>query len=259
MTAAIGARAGVIPRPAHAFRSYLLLLRWQVLRRRKWLPFVVALQVVLGVSIIYGFAFLIPHVTPTVALYLATGATTITLTLVGLAAVPQEMAMARVNGREGYMEALPVPRLAPMLAEVTFWVLVQLPGALATLGLAVVRFHVHLHVSVLIVPTVVLVTLSAAAVGCAISVSLPPEATQQVSQLLSLLVLLFSPIDFPLGRLPVVLQDLHRGLPFLYMADIVRGSLTGDYGTGRALAFGVVAAWCGVGLFATGRAVTRRR
>ena len=257
MTAALGAAA--FPRPAGAFRCYLLLLRWQLLRRRRWLAFVVMLQVVLGVSIIYGFAFLIPRITPAVALFLSTGATTITLTLVGLVAVPQELATARTTGQEAYLEALPVPRLAPMLAMVTFWVLVQLPGAVATLVLAVLRFHIHLHVSLLVIPAVVLVALSAAAVGCAISASLPPEATQQVTQLLSFVVLLFSPINFPLSRLPLALQDVHRGLPVLYMADIVRGSLTGNYGTGRALAFGVVAAWCAVGLVASGRAVTRRR
>jgi len=41
--------------------------------------------------------------------------------------------MARTNGRFAYVAALPVPRLAPMCADVTFWLLVQLPGWVVTL------------------------------------------------------------------------------------------------------------------------------
>ena len=244
--------------PAGPVRAFLLLLRWQFLRQRQLLVVLVLLQLLVGIAVIYGFAFLIPNLSATVALFLATGATTITLTLIGLVAVPQEFAMARINGHQAYIEALPVPRLAPMLATVAFWVVVQIPGSLATLALAVWRFHVHLHVSVLILPAVVLVTLSAASIGTAISALLPPAATQNVTQFLSFGVLLFSPINFPMSRLPVALQDVHRGLPVAYMADIVRGALTGRYDTGPAIGFAVVAAWCAVGLFLSGRAAARR-
>lgn len=245
--------------PAGPIRAYLLLLRWQFLRQRRLLPLFVLLQVVLGIGVIYGFAFLVPRITPAVAVFFATGATTITLTLIGLVAVPQELAMARINGHQGYLESLPVPRLAPMLAAVTFWVVVQLPGALATLGLGMLRFHVHLHVSALVIPAAVLVALTAASVGCAISMSLPPAATQQVTQFLSVGLLLFSPVNFPMSRLPGALQDIHRGLPVAYMADIMRGTLTGRYDSGRLLAFGIVAAWCAFGLAVSGRAAARRR
>lgn len=176
-----------------------------------------------------------------------------------LVIVPQIVAQSRLTGRQAYIEALPVPRLAPMLADVTFWVLVQLPGGILTLVLAVARFHIHLHVSPLIVPAAVLTALTAASVGSALSMSLPPMATQQVTQFVSIVLLLFSPVNFPLHRLPVVLQDIHRGLPVLYMADIVRGSLTGRYGTSRALAFAVCGAWCAFGLVVSGRAAARRR
>jgi ABC-2 type transport system permease protein len=239
-------------------RSYLLLLRWQFLRQRQMVVLFVLIQVALGVGIIYGFAFLVPSITPSVALFFSTGAATLTLILIGLVIVPQEVAQARISGRQAYLSALPVPRLAPMLADVTFWVLVQLPGAVLTLTLAVVRFHVSLHLGPALVPAVVLTTVTAASVGCALSMSLPPAATQQVTQFLTIGLLLFSPINFPLARLPVVLQDVHRALPVVYMADLLRGSLTGQYGTALPVAFAVLGAWCAVGLLVSGRAATRR-
>jgi ABC-2 type transport system permease protein len=239
--------------------SYLLLLRWQFMRMRQIIVLLVLIQIALGVGIIYGFAFLVPHISPDVALFFATGAPTLSLILIGLTVVPQESAQARVNGRHLYVAALPVPRLAPMLSEVTFWLVVQLPGSIVTLLLAMARFDVRLHVVPLVVPAIVLVSLSAAAVGYAIAVSIPPSATGQVSSFLSIALLLFSPINFPLSRLPVALQDVHRVLPVTYMADIMRGSLTGHYGVNRPLAFAVVGAWCAAGLGVSAWAAARRR
>jgi ABC-2 type transport system permease protein len=235
-----------------------MLLRWQLLRMRRTLPLLLLVQVALGAGVIYGFAFLIPKMTASVALFFTTGAPTLSLLLVGLTIVPQETAQSRLDGRYLYLSALPVPRLAPMLADVTFWLMVQLPGTAITLLLAVVRFHLRLHLELTVVPAVVLVALTAAAVGYALATTLPPPATGAVSSFVSIALLLFSPINFPLSRLPLALQDVHRVLPVAYMADIVRGSLTGRYYADPRLAFGVVAAWCAAGLVISARAAGRR-
>jgi ABC-2 type transport system permease protein len=244
----------VITRPT---RSFALLLRWQLMRNRRLLVLLVALQTALGVGIIYGFGFLVPHMTPTVALFFTTGAPTLSMILIGLTVVAQETAQSRLSGRFSYVSALPVPRLGPMLAEVTYWLLVQLPGWVLTLVLAVARFHIHLRVGVLIVPSVLLVSLTAAAVGYGLGVSAPPGATTQVSSFLSIALLLFSPINFPLDRMPHWLQDVHRGLPITYMADLIRGGLTGHYDAGMVTAFAVVAAYCAAGLALAARSARR--
>ena len=178
--------------------------------------------------------------------------------LMGLTAVPQETAQSRISGRYSYVTALPVPRLAPMFADVTFWLLVQLPGWVVTLVLAIVRFHVHLRVDGLLVPAVMLVSLTAAAVGYGLAVSCPPAVIAPVTQFTSIALLLFSPINFPLDRLPEWLQDVHRALPVTYMADLIRGGLTGRYDVNRALAFGVVLAYCVAGLTLAATAARRR-
>lgn len=239
-------------------RCVALLLRWHMLRLRALTLLLAAFQVLLGIGVIYGFSYLVPHITPTVALFFATGAPAMVLIMLGLSIVPQEVAQARTSGRYLYVSTLPVPRLAPMLTEVAFWVLVQLPGTVVTLLLAVWRFHLHLHVSALVVPAIILVSLTTAAVGYALAASAPPPVTAQLASILSIAVMLFSPINFPLSRLPVWLQDVHRVLPITYMADIIRGTLTGQYDVARSTGFAVVAAWCAVGLAMSVRASARR-
>ena len=72
-------------------------------------------------------------------------------------------------------------------------------------------------------------------------------------------ILLFSPLDFPIGRLPDWLQLVHRIQPVKYMADLIRWSVTGRFVTDVGLAFAVVGAWCVLGLAVTYRVATRRR
>jgi ABC-2 type transport system permease protein len=238
--------------------SYRLLLRWQYLRFRTFLPVLMAVQVLLAVGVVYGLSLLIPHIDHRTALYLATGAPTLTLIILGLNVVPQEVSQGRVSGRYEYVKALPVPRLAPLASEVTFWLLVQLPGTALALVVAAVRFRIGLHIGLSVVPAILLVALSGASVGYALAATLSPALTNHVTSFTSLLILLFSPINFPAERLPGALQVVHRILPIQYMADVVRGSLTGRYSDAPALAFGVVGAWCAAGLALSYRAATRR-
>jgi ABC-2 type transport system permease protein len=243
----------------NAVTGYWLLLRWQFLRQRRLVGLLIGIQIALGVGVIYGFSFLLPHVTPDVSLYFATGAPTLSIIIIGLTVVPQETSLARTNGRLEYVATLPVPRIAPMLAEVTFWLMMQLPGTVITLLIANTKFAIHLNAGILVFPAIALVALTGASVGYALAVSMSPTIAQQVSSFLSIALLLFSPINFPISRLPTVLQDIHRVLPVAYMADIIRGSLTGHYDENAGLAFAVVGAWCVLGLVLSGRLASRRR
>lgn len=238
--------------------STLVMLRWQYLRFRTFLPTLIVIQLVLAVGVIYGLAFLIPDIDTETALYLATGAPTLSLILLGLNVVPQEVAQGKIAGRYTYLAALPIPRLAPLVAEVTFWLLVQLPGTALALLVAVLRFDVDLHVGWSVLPALALVALTGASVGYGIAAGLPPQVTGQVMAFMGLLILLFSPINFPAERLPGFMQAVHSVLPVQYMADVVRGSLTGQWSGSAVTAFAIVAAWCTAGLAVSYRAAVRR-
>jgi ABC-2 type transport system permease protein len=235
-----------------------LLLRWQFLRMRKQLLLLVVIQIMLALGVVYGLAFLLPEIDSRSALYLVTGAPTLTLLLLGLTVVPQEVAQSKVSGRLAYLSTLPVPRLAPPAAELTFWLLVQLSGTVLALIIAAARFDFSLHVSAAAAPAVVLVALCGAAVGFAIAMAAKPTTAQQLASFVAIGLLLFSPINFPIDRLPDALAAVHRVLPVSYMADLIRWSLTGRAVESVALAFLVVGAWSAAAIALSWRVAMRR-
>ncbi len=236
-----------------------LLFVWQFHRFKRFLPMIIVIQVALAFGIVYGLAFLIPHIDPTTALYLATGAPTITLLVMGLTIVPQEVSQGKLTGRFEYFSSLPIPRLATLAADVAFWLLAQIPGTVLALVVAAIRFDFTLRISWAVVPAVLLVAFSGASVGYGIAMLLQPQVAQQLSSFVSIGILLFSPINFPLGRLPGWLQAVHSVLPVRYMGDLVRWSLTGRATGSVTAAFVVVAGWCAAGLLVSYRLAVRRR
>lgn len=238
--------------------GYGHLLRWQYLRQRRLLALIVGVQLFLAVGIVYGLAYLVPHIDRQTALYLSTGAPTLTLLILGITVVPAELSMDKLSGHHDYVASLPVGRLAQPLAGITFWLLASVPGMALSLVVASLRFHFRLDMSWAVVPAVVLVSLTASSVGYAIACLLRPQVVQQLTSFLSVLLLLFSPINFPSSRLPGWLQAVHDVLPIRYMADLVRFALTGQRSSSPVLAFSIVGAWCAAALVAVSRVAVSR-
>jgi ABC-2 type transport system permease protein len=243
----------------HFWRSYRLLLKWDFLRRRRILPMIVLIQVALSVGVVYGMAFLLPDIDSKSAIYLATGAPTLTILILGLTVVPQEVAQSKLTGRLDWFSTLPVPRLAPLASEITYWLFAALPGTALALLVSSYRFDFALDINLLVVPGLLLVAATASSVGYAIATAAPPQATQQISSFVSIGVLLFSPVSLPAEQLPEALQAVHRVLPVQSMADVVRWSLTGEYVDDVARAFATVTVWCVAALLLSARIATRRR
>lgn len=240
-------------------RSYGLLLRWHALGQRFMLPLILVVQALLAVGIVVGFAFLVPDLDPTTALYLATGAPTVGLLTVGLVLAPQEVARAKTEGTFEYARSFPVPRSAHLLADVSVRLGTALPGLVLAQAVAVWRFDLDYAVSPLVVPAVLLVALTATAVGYGIAYASPPMVTQLATQILVFAVLLFSPVTFPADRLPDWLAAVHQVLPVAAMAEIVRSTLTTPPDGVPLTPFLLTAAWCAAGLAAAHAVMVRRR
>jgi ABC-2 type transport system permease protein len=236
------------------------MVRWQALRLKPLLPLLVVAQLFIGVGTVIGLGYLLPEIDPASAMYLTTGGPTLTLVTLGLVMVPQTVTQAKAQGTFDYMWALPVPRLAFLAADLTLWLTVTLPGVVLALVVGTWRYGFALQVSPWAVPACLLVALTATTLGYAMAHLAPrPELVIVLTNLIVFCLFLFSPINFPVERLPGWLATLHRFLPVKYAADAVRGSLTGTYATPPALAFGVLGAWCLLGFGATFTLVTRRR
>ncbi len=239
-------------------RTYRLLVEWQVRRLRVFLPLAILVQTLLALGIVVGYPLLVPQLDPGTELFLATGAPTVTLILMGLVLVPQALAQARTQGTIDYMRTLPVPRLLNLLADVTVWLLVILPGVIFAIAVAAVRFGLTLSVSPLVVPGMLLVALTATAVGYAIASLLPPMIAGLVTQVLVVFVLMFSPLNFPADRLPDWLAAAHRILPIQAMGDVVRGTLAGNTFPLEGGPFLLLGGWCVVSFVVAHQVLDRR-
>ena len=118
---AAGAPAFPIPPrgPARWMRSYLLMVVWEVRSLRIVLPLAVVTQIILGAGLVIGFGFLLGDISMTGALFLATGATVISMITLGLVLVPQIIASRKQAGVYDYLWSLPVPRTASIAASLT--------------------------------------------------------------------------------------------------------------------------------------------
>jgi ABC-2 type transport system permease protein len=241
-----------------ALRSYVLLVKWQALRMKMYLPIMIVVQALFALGIVIGYPLLFPQLDSTTILFLATGAPAITLITVGLVMVPQLVTQSKTEGTLEYMRALPIPRLTYLAADLTIWLVIVMPGVILAIAIAALRFNLDLTVSPLVVPGLMLVALTGSCVGYALASLLPQQAANLISQVLVVFVLMFSPLNFPVERLPDWLAAIHRVLPVQAMGEIIRGTVASNSFPLSAGPFLLLGAWCLAGFGVTYWALSRR-
>jgi len=241
-----------------AVRSTALLVQWQLRRQAQAMPLLVVVQIFMAVATVVGYGLLVGDPDPQAALFLATGAPTITLITVGLVMTPQMVAQSRLEGSLDWMRTLPVPRWAFLAADLTVWTLIALPGMVLGVFAGIIRFDVDLSPAPWLVPAALLVSLTSAAVGYAMANVLAPQVAMLMTQALVFIVLLFSPVSYPRGRMPRWLQDVHEWAPIEPMAQVVRAGLAHDTFTVPGRSVVVLLAWCTVAVAAATLALRRR-
>ncbi len=244
----------------HWINGFSLLLRWQALRMKPALPFVVVAQFFTGLGTVIGFGYIMPEIDSVSAGFLVTGAATLSLTTLGLVLVPQFVAAAKAEGSFEYMWSLPIPRMAYLTADLTIWMAATLPGVIVALIVGSLKYDFTLQFNPLAIPVLLLIVLTATSVGQAIALVSPkPELVNVLTNLIIFGMFLFSPINFPVERLPDWLATIHRVLPVMYAADAVRATLIPDYANDLQLALVVLAIWCALGLVTNYLVATHRR
>lgn len=240
--------------------GYLAMLRWEVLGSRMLLPLMIVVQILAGAGFVLGFGLLIPDLESAMALYLSTGAVVMSLILIGLVVTPQVIAQQKMEGSYEYLWSLPVPRTAAMSASVTLAALVAIPGVVAAIGVAVWRYDVAFTVSPTAVPASLLSLLCACFIGSALAHGIgEPQVTLLFTQFGIFFLIGFSPVSFPIDRLPSWLATVHELLPFHHMGVVVRSSLTDGLVDADPIDWLVLVAWTATTAMITGAVLGRRK
>jgi ABC-2 type transport system permease protein len=217
-----------------------------------------AVQTLFSLGIVLGYPLLFPTLDRTTIYLIATGAPAISMISVGLVALPQTVGEARSEGSLAYMRSLPVPRLSYLVADLTVWLAIVVPGVVLGVLVGAWRFGLDLQVSPLVIPAVLMVALTATCVGYALASVLPYMLTVIITQAIVVFVFMFSPLTFLPDKLPAWLETIHRLLPIQAMGEVTRGTIAPNEFPLPPGAFLTLAVWCVLGFLVTYAAMTRR-
>lgn len=250
----------IVRGPSFWWRSYVQTLKWQLLSLRLMLPMMVVLQVLMGAGFAVGLGFLFADITPEQALFISTGSSVFPLLLIGFVVVPQEVAQQKLEGSYEYFFTLPVSRISTFLATATVWIVIGLPSIVVALAAADLRYDLGLSVSPWAFPSALLVIAVGCSIGFSMAHAIPnPRVTNVISQVLVLVIFMFSPVNFPPERLPHWLSWAHEWLPAGHSATLMRWSLTDGIVDDPTRPLVTLLVWLAAGLAASYWVVTRRR
>ena len=260
--------AAVVAQPAaalvrrgttHWLRSYLVMTRWELGSLRLLLPLIVALQIVIGGGFALGIGLFFDQMPVRNAVFLATGVAVVTLITVGMVLGPQLVGNHKVAGTYDFLWSLPVPRTTQAAAWLTVNSIIAIPGMVAALVIADLRYDLPLQVSPLIFPAVLLTIGTATLIGYAFAHAIrKPMVTQMITQLLIFTILGFSPINFPPENLPDWLVSVNQWLPFQHMAAVIRSALTEGLVDSVASSYLILAVYAGLSVVVAAWVIGRR-
>lgn len=244
----------------HWWQSYLVMLRWVLTQHKILLGGVLFSQLLMGVGSVLMYRFYLGSIDTVAAAYLVAGVPVLSIIPVGFLMVPILVIQEKARGTHDFTWSLPVPRLVPVAATFTVFTAISLPVAAIATWVAAWRFGIDLSVSWTVVPAAILVALMATSVGYGMAIAIPePRITNLIMNVVILVVLLFSPIVFPIERFPSWAAAIHQVLPFFHMSNLIRGELTTGLTTGLATSLAVLVVWTALGWAVVARVVTRRQ
>ncbi|MFD1362864.1 ABC transporter permease [Lentibacillus salinarum] len=219
----------------------------QFLRNSGFFVFIALIQILIAIGIVIGFTYLIPNPDTGTILFLATGAPTIILIFTGLVILPQQIGTSKADGYMEFIRTWPINRAVVLGADTTIWLLITVPGIIISSIVAQVMFNPGYDVSWTVIPALFMIALTSIGVGYGFSYLLSPVASLGISQVTIFAALMFSPVNFPIERLPEWLQGLHEVLPIYSMAEVMRASLAASTFSASLGNYVNLLIWCVLG------------
>ncbi|MFD0715363.1 ABC transporter permease [Paenibacillus sp. GCM10027626] len=232
---------------SHIFNQYKYVFQMQFLRNSGFLAFFALIQILLAIGIVIGLTYLIPDASSESILFLATGAPTLILIVTGMVILPQQIGTAKSDGYMEFMRTWPINRAVILGADTTLWLLITVPAIAVSSAIAHFMFDPGYDVSWTVIPALLMIALTSIGVGYGLSYLLSPEASLGASQVIVFGAMMFSPVNFPIERLPEWLQALHQVLPIYSMAEVMRSSLAASTFTVSAGNYINLLIWCILG------------
>lgn len=227
--------------------DFKCVFKMQLIRGSGPLVFYTLIQIFMSLGIVIGFTYLFEHPDNTSILYLATGAPTLILIITGLVLTPQVVGTAKVEGYVDFIRTWPVKRFLVICADTLIWFMITIPGLVISTIIAHLLFRPGYAISWTIIPGFTLIALTSIGVGYGFSYSLPKDVSLSISQVIAFGSLMFSPLNFPIERLPEWLQVVHRILPLHAMAQVMRSSMASTTFTASIFSYLNLMVWCVLG------------
>ncbi|MFD3274104.1 ABC transporter permease [Paenibacillus dendritiformis] len=227
--------------------DFKYVFQMQLFRSIGPLMFFTVIQIFMSLGIIVGFRYLFDDLDNQSLLYLATGAPTFILVLTGLVILPMQIGNAKIEGYVEFTRTWPVNRGVIIGADTSIWLGVTIPGLCIATLFAHLMFSPGYDISWTVIPALLLIALTSIGVGYGFSYLFPQDVTFAVSQFIAFGALMFSPLNFPIERLPEWFQAVHHILPFHSMAEVMRASLAASTFEASVWNYVTLCVWCVVG------------
>jgi len=205
--------------------SYRGLITWSLNRHKFYIPLFIVIQIIIAFAITYGFAFITNASEGIEKSFLYTGGIVINIITVTCVLAPQIVNEAKQNGIFEYQKTLPLARLGILLADVTTWVIIALPGIIVSIIISSLQADMAITVDFFAMSSMLLAVFALTFVGFSIAYMLPSNVVALITQVIMLGGLLFSPIVYSADRLPAWAEWIYNALPFVPVSNIIRASL----------------------------------
>ena len=103
--------------------QFFYLLRWNYLRQKDLFLLFTLAQVLLSISLLFGYPLVIGKIDTTAAYYLSSGSVLIGIISIGCTISSPVIANAKSEGHVDYVRALPIPRILISLADLWMWMI----------------------------------------------------------------------------------------------------------------------------------------
>ncbi len=219
-------------------REFCVLFQMQLANWRwAWKGMLIG-GIVVPLSFMFFLQFFANVRDPEVALHLVTGNVVISLLFTALSRTANRFAFLRETKAIHYYRALLESMNGLVLATMTSFLLLTLPGVIITLSVGKLLFTLPIAPHPLIFLTFSLSTLAFASLGALIGLRARNyEAAGVLANLINFIMAALGPIVIPMDRLPILVREFSWILPSTYAALAFRQTLTGQLDSHLLLAF----------------------